>query len=151
MKRFSATSLISLGLTFLTVSLLLTAQSIGLVPDERAAVAKSRAQLCEMLAAQCSVAATRSDLRTMAASVAQVVGHAQDVTSASVVRSDGKTVCKLGPVETDWKGLPENLSTPDHVQLPVLQNGRRWGTVRVCFRAADSSGLLGGPALRLIL
>jgi diguanylate cyclase (GGDEF)-like protein/PAS domain S-box-containing protein/putative nucleotidyltransferase with HDIG domain len=151
MKRFSATSLISLGLTFLTVSLLLTAQSLGLVPDERVAVAKSRAQLCEMLAAQCSVAAARNDVRSMGVALAQVVGHAQEVTSATVVRSDGKTIHKLGSVESDWKGVPPNISTPEHVQLPILQNGRQWGVVRVCFRASQSTDVFGGPGFRFIL
>lgn len=150
-KRFSATSLISLGLTFLTVSLLLTAQSVGLVPDQRAAAAKARAQFCELLAAQCSVAASRNDARWMASGLAQIVGHNPDITSAAILRANGRSIYALGPVQKDWQGIAPNVSTPDHVQLPVLSNGKWWGTVRIAFRPAGGAGLWGNPALRLVM
>lgn len=150
MKRVSATSLISLGLTFLTVSLLLTAQSLGLLPDARAADARARARMCQGLAAQCSLAAARNDGRLMSLSLAQVVGGNADVSSASVVRSDGRTVYKVGPTEHDWTGVPPDLSTPDHVQLPLLSSGRPWGTLRICF-VSQPTGRLNDPTIRLIL
>ena len=59
MRRFSAATRIAIGITCLTLSLLLAAQGLGVIPSPTDATLKGRKELCESLAIHCSVAAQR--------------------------------------------------------------------------------------------
>ena len=50
---------VSLGLVSLVLGLLLTAQALHLVPDRDGAVVEKRVAVCEALAIECSLAASK--------------------------------------------------------------------------------------------
>ncbi len=67
MHRFSSIVRITVALTFLSITVLLCAQTIGLIPDQRVAIAQGRISLSESLAIQCSRMATDNRIGTMKA------------------------------------------------------------------------------------
>ena len=61
MKRVSTATRLSISLVALTLSVLLAAQTLGLVPDPAEAARKGRRDLSESLAIGCSLAAQQGD------------------------------------------------------------------------------------------
>ncbi len=60
MKRQTTATRLSLGLAALSISVLLAAHSLGLIPDPSRLALKGRKDLCESLAITCSAAAQRN-------------------------------------------------------------------------------------------
>ena len=140
MRKFSTIRLISLGLTMLTVTLLLAARSLGLIPDSAKAMAIARAKECETLAVQCAVAAGREDMGLIAASISQVAAHDSDITSAAFRAADGKLIYEIGPHHQQWRDLHDDSSTVNQIQVPVFKGKQRRGAVEICFKPLGGVG-----------
>ena len=84
LRRHSATIRLSTGVAALTVSVLLAAQALGLIPDAVGAKLRGRGQLCEAVAIHCSLAAQRGDLGTIQAATREMVQRDNDILSAAV-------------------------------------------------------------------
>ncbi len=82
MNRLSATIRITIGLAFLSVTVLLVAKLIGLVPDRRMAVVTGRAALAESIAVHCSLLASRHDIRAMKAGLEAILERNGDMVFA---------------------------------------------------------------------
>src|SRR4051794_4540083 len=118
MKRMSASTRLSIGITCLTMSLLLAAQGLGVIPSPTEAALKSRKSLCESLAIHCSVAAQRDDVETIKATAQAVIERDPDVMSIGLRTSDGKLVAAAGDHATNWKDADSHKSTATHVRVP---------------------------------
>src|SRR2546421_12937808 len=103
MRRLSAATRISIGLTCLTMSLLLAAQGLGVIPSPIDAVLKGRKELCEGLAIHCSLAAQRNDVETIKDTTRAVVGRNPDVLSAALRKMDGTVVVAVGDHDRHWR------------------------------------------------
>src|SRR5688572_19011888 len=84
MKRFSAATRISIGITCLTLSLLLAAQGLGVIPNANDAIIKGRKELCESLAIHCSLAAQRDDVTTIEDTAKALIERNPDVRSIAL-------------------------------------------------------------------
>src|SRR4051794_10689188 len=134
LRRHSATIRLSTGVAALTVSILLAAQALGLIPDATAARLRGRGQLCEAMAIHCSLAAQRGDLSTIRAATKEIVQRDPDIRSAAVRKPDGKLVVEAGDHAKNWKAPPgDDESTPTYVRVPVYNGDTRWGTVEIAF------------------
>src|SRR5688572_28687567 len=157
LKRHSATIRLSTGVAALTLSVLLAAHALGLIPDATAAKMRGRGQLCDAVAINCSLAAQRQDLATIQASTRELVAHDPDILSAAVRKPDGTLIVEAGDHNFHWKAPPgDDVSTPTHVRVPIFNGDARWGTVEIAFKDAEGGGgpfgmLLGNPLLRLTL
>src|SRR4051812_45323734 len=96
MKRFSAASRISVGLTCLTLSLILAAQGLGVIPNPNEATIKNRKQVCESLAIQCSLAAQRGDFKDIEAAATFIAERNPDIVSLALRKNAGETLVKIG-------------------------------------------------------
>src|SRR3954465_12267060 len=106
LRRHSATIRLSTGVAALTVSILLAAQALGLIPDAQGAKLRGRGQLCEAVAIHCSLAAQRGDLGKIQAATRELVAHAPDILSAAVRKPDGALVVEAGDHAYNWKAPP---------------------------------------------
>lgn len=152
MKRLSATARIALGLSCLTVSVLLAAQTCGLIPDHRVPVTKGRAALCEAMAINFSLLASRGDLKRIDVGLQAIVKRNRDILSAAVRRADGKYLVEVGEHATQWNQSADGRSTDSNIYVPIAAGDRRWGTVEVRFRPMTEPGLAGilqSPLFRL--
>ena len=154
MKRLSATTRLSSGVAALTLSVLLVAQALELIPSGAAAVIQGRKELCEAVAVRCSVAVQQGDVQALRQVAQQVMKQNREVLSAAVRRRDGSLVTELGDHAAHWNPPPGDSSTPTAVRIPVFDGDAQWGTLEMSFRPADGAGpngILGSPLLRLCL
>ena len=125
MTWFTPTRKVSFGLVMLTISLLLLGDLIGVVPNEDQGRLEGRKQFCESLAVQFSLAVNRAETDLIYAT-------------------------ESGDHAANWIEIPLGKSTSTHVQVPIFQGKRRWGTVEVTFRELKGTGLLLGISHSLL-
>ncbi len=143
MHRVSATIRITVGLAFLSVTILLCAQMIGLVPNREDAVLEGRASLCETIAIHCSALATRNDVRSMKSSLEVMVGRYPDMVFAGVRRPDGPFVVEVGN-RSDLRDDAVQAGSSDALMVvPITQGADSWGTVEIGFRPLIANGISG--------
>ncbi len=144
---------ISLGQTFLLVTLLLAALAMGLVPDRRQAVREGRTALAEAMAISGSALVTQADLRRLEVTLALVVERNDDLLSAGVRRSDGRSLVSIGDHEVAWVDDADDYSTTSQLKVPIWSHGQRWGQVEMRFQPLAATGFLGllqDPRVKLI-
>jgi diguanylate cyclase (GGDEF)-like protein/PAS domain S-box-containing protein len=144
MTWLKPTTTISIGLALLTVSLLLVGDLIGVVPNEDRGLVEGRKKFCESLAVQFSIALARDETALISATLATLVERDKDVVSAAIRTANGRFLAESGEHTVNWIDIPLDRSTPTHVQVPIFQGERRWGTVEVAFRDFKGTGLLLG-------
>ena len=138
----------------LTLSVLLAAQALELIPNGTAAVLQGRKELCEAVALRASVAVQQGDVQAVRKVAAEVMKNNPEVLSAAVRRRDGSLLTQLGDHASNWDAPPGDTSTPTDVRIPVFSGEQQWGTVEMCFRPLAGEGgipVLGSPLLRLCL
>ncbi len=138
--RLSPTLRITLGLVFVTLSLIMAATFFGLVPEKSKVALKARVSFVEALAVQLSAAASRTDIRLITDTLESIVDRDEDVLSAALRDKHGNIVAGSGDHETHWVPHPDGGSTATHAQVPIFQGERRWGTVEISFAQAGTSG-----------
>jgi diguanylate cyclase (GGDEF)-like protein/PAS domain S-box-containing protein len=154
MKRLSATTRLSSGVAALTLSVLLAAQALDLIPNGTAAMLQGRKELCEAVALRCSSAIQEGDVPAVRRVIAEIMVHNRDVASAAIRRSDGSIVTQFGNHAMTWVAPPGDGSTPTNVRVPVFDGDRPWGTIEMSFKppsGESAAGILGSPLLRLCL
>ena len=152
MKRVSAAVRISLGLACLTMSVLLAAQAVGLMPDETRAVLKGRRDLCEAIAIQTSLAVQKDNADEVQQAVRAMVMRNAEIQSAAVRRADGTLLAKVGEVAQTEDEATGDASTATHVHVPIFNGDDRWGTVQIVFRGSTYHWIvrvLANPMFRL--
>jgi PAS domain S-box-containing protein len=142
---------ISISLACITLSILLAARALGLVPDHRAAVIEGRRKLCEAVAVQCALAIKQGDIGSIKAAVVELVRRNPDIVGVWVRSSEGKVLTGAGQASagTDDK---DDGSSVNLLKTPIAVRGRPWGRVEVEFQPLEEWGwlnLLGGPILKL--
>jgi len=153
MKVSTATRL-SISLVALTVSVLLAAQSMGMMPDPADAALKGRTHLCESLALSCSMAAQRGNFDEVRDIAGAIMQRNADVLSVGLRRADGRLLVDTGGHAGLWKLKPQDRSTDGFIQVPIFQGEKQWGTLEFCFHPLRGHGLwgfLGHPILRLLV
>ena len=133
----------------LTVSLLLLGDLIGVVPNEDRGLLDGRKKFCESLAVQFSMAVNRGETDLIHATLDALVAREDDVVSAAIRTANGRVLAESGDHAANWVDIPLDKSTSTHVQVPVFQGKRRWGTIEVSFRDLQGSGLLLGISYSL--
>ncbi len=152
--RLSTSSRISLGLVLLTISILLAADTVGLIPSRSEMILDGRKKLCESLAVQCAVSAERDDLAAIQAVIGLVVDRDGDILSAAVRTPDGAMLVEVGDHHSAWGVQADDASPTTHVQVPVFRDGVPWWTLEIRFREIGSGWVLGSltaPFVRLVV
>jgi signal transduction histidine kinase/FixJ family two-component response regulator/HPt (histidine-containing phosphotransfer) domain-containing protein len=147
------------GLSSITVSLLLTAQVLGLVPDREGAVIAGRLTLAEVLAVQCAQAAQNHHLEEMGVAARELVQRNPDVLAVTVRLADGKLAiaegaAAEGATESDNAAPATEKSSATHMYVPISLSDRPWGTVELRFRPTTQPAwlsVLGGPTYLLFI
>ena len=131
----------AIHLALLTVSLLLLAQVVGLIPDYGSPTLIRRRVLCESLAIHCSLAAEQGDVGRVTAIAQAVADRNPEILSAAVRTVDGKIVAQWKNHAANWTLNATDRSLLHQVQVPITSGKEAWGTVEVCFRPL---GVFGG-------
>jgi diguanylate cyclase (GGDEF)-like protein/putative nucleotidyltransferase with HDIG domain len=143
MNRASATIRLTIGLVSLTTMVVLAAITLGFVPDRQGAEINGRVQLCETIAINCSLFASRGDTARMEASLRAIVERNVQVLSAGLRRDDGHLLVEVGDHASQWPVLKDGRCTDSAIVVPITANSRPWGNVEVRFHPLIDSGLKG--------
>lgn len=143
MKKISATVRIVISLVCLSVSSLLIAGTIGLLPDAKVEVMKGRLRLCETLAQSFALAANQTNIQTMENYFCSVAERNPEVESIGLRRSDGSILLEVGEHSAQWLPIDSLESTPTQVVVPVNAGDEVWGAIEVKFQAPTGPSLLG--------
>lgn len=125
---------LSFGLTFVALGALMSAATLGFLPDRPGAIVDGRVALSEALAIACSAAAQEGAEAAIPATVAALVARNPDLISAGIRDTDGRLIASDPGHEEAWGAGPGDLSTPTHMMVPVSLGDRPWGTVELRFR-----------------
>ena len=150
MHRISSTVRITLGLSCLSVAILLAAQMIGLIPDRRSAVVAGRASLSESVAIHCSMLAEKGQMAAMHAELKTVLDCNPDVIYAAVRRSHGAHIIEVKDPTYDIQTRPGETNE-SYMAVPLTANRRPWGTVEIGFQPLEQTGFVGLLTNRLLL
>lgn len=127
------TTRVSLGLMLLTISILLTSELIGVMPDPTAATLDARKKLCESLAVQFSSVTNNNARVSYKNTLAALVERNEDVLSAGMRTSQGYLIIEAGDHDAHWMNTDSEKSDANNVQVPIYKNSQRWATVEVRF------------------
>jgi len=154
MRPLSAKTHIALGQTVLTVTLLLLAIVVGLVPDPRTPVLQGRAALSEAIAVNASDLVARGRLRDLEDSLRFVGQRNPTLRSIAVRRSDGIALASVGEHDRHWRPEVDGDPTGAQLTVPIWEGLRRWGQLEVRFEPLTPPGWVGyaqSPRLHLVL
>src|SRR5207237_9698583 len=96
MKRLSTLTRLSSSLACLTISILLAAQALGLLPDPLRSALQSRKELCEQVAIYCSASVQEGNVRTLPGVLAACRARNQSIRSIALRQSDGQITAVAG-------------------------------------------------------
>src|SRR5438045_7655782 len=116
MRRLLTPTLqISLGLLSLTLSLILIAYSLGLIPSEDRLALELRAKISENLAIQLASLAGRNDAAAIKDTIASVLSRNNEVVSIAIRGADGKVLVESENHTSQWKEPADGASTATHI------------------------------------
>ncbi len=151
MNRISVTGRITFCLFCLLVSAILTADIFKLFPDVVEVRRADRARLCETLAINCSLLASQGDFRSIRANLEAVVQRHSEIRSASLRDNNQSLLAQAGETIVGPRAEEANRSAAGQVFVPIIANGKPWGTIEVRFTPLRQPGWIGflqSPFLR---
>lgn len=140
MKRITISFRIAICLALLSLCGVLIARVSGLYPDSHKIRLQGRIALCESLAINCSMLASRGDFPGIERNLKAFVLRNEDVRSAALRRGDGEIVTQVGNHAVHWTGTGNGKSTDAHIYVPITTDRRHWGNVEVAFLQLSSAG-----------
>ncbi len=142
MPRFSPLSAISLGLVFMTISLVLMGDVlVGLMPGHTRQVFQYRRTVSEALAVQYSLLASHDDFNTIKGAMRELVSRNHDLPSMALLDNNGKPLATIGEHRKHWIQPADDQSTIDHIQVPIYNGDTPWGTLQLAFAPVEAAGL----------
>ncbi len=154
LRNLSTRSYVSIGLSFILVTILLVAMLLGFVPDRDGAIRHSRATIAETIAANGSAAINQADTDRLRTTLRLAVDRNDDLLSAGVRRGDGTLAVSVGDHDRHWQGTEGDVSTSGNVSVPIWSDGSRWGRIELRFvplLPGGVFGVLGDQRLHLML
>jgi diguanylate cyclase (GGDEF)-like protein/PAS domain S-box-containing protein/putative nucleotidyltransferase with HDIG domain len=150
MKRVRISIQIAISLAILSITVVLVAKALGLVPDGRRAALDARIAVCENLAVTSSLLATRQQWDALNLCLHELKTRNADVVSAGLRRQDGRLVVQAGEHDETWRDTPDRRSTDTAIYVPILQGKTRWGSLEVAFQPLTGTGWGGWLDMRLL-
>ncbi len=144
---------ITLGMASIVISVMLLASMLGIIPDYRGAVIKSRGHLSEAIAvAGCQSIATGQS-QQIASLLTFVVERNDDVISAGLTQLETGERTAIGPHR--WSNSEQGGSQNDFtILIPLRTPNGAWGNIEICFQPMQGSGPMGwirGPRIQMLL
>ena len=155
MSRINPLIRITLGLVSVTLILVLAGDYVlQLTRDQSGVDFRQREKIGKTLALQFSPLAEINDTETIGKAMEALVERNRDVMSTALRGSDGKVITAAGAHEQYWKSPGAGVTTVTHADVPLMVDGREWGTVEVSF-ASGRGGLIPflptDPLIRFLL
>ena len=145
---------LSIGLSLLTVSLLLVADFLGFIPNQKHAEFTARKAISESLAVQVSADVVQGKMDSVTAMMHSLQERNESILSVGLRTIDNRLISSAGEHIRHWRPLDKGLSTVTHIQVPIHNNSGRWGTLEVSFKPLGGNFPVfigGGSIITIIL
>ncbi len=143
MVRISTISRLAWGLSSITISVVLAAGVLGLIPDRNRAVMEGRSRLCETTAIAFTLLAGEEDYDHIRLGLEAIVSRNPELLTAAVRRTDGQIIARAGDHEHQWQKAHATDLPGSHMYVPIAFNGEPWGVLEVCFEPLSPGGWMG--------
>lgn len=130
--KISSIGRINFTIVAVCLMAILFAQMVGLLPDERALTATSRARLCESVTASVSYAVSRHDLRTAGKQLEGFAKQHEDLVSVGLRRFGGDLVVEVGDHRNGWEEALRDKSDGAYV-VEIANREASWGQLEFQF------------------
>ena len=154
MKRLNVKYRVVLGLVGLTVSLVMLASLLGIVPDRASAVREGRAALAEAIAVHGTSVVMSTDAQRLATDFKLLTDRNPDLLSLALRRQDGWVLVATEDHADNWQEMSGEYSKDAQVVVPIWAGERKWGQLELRFKALEEGGLRGviqNPMVRIAL
>lgn len=132
-KRTSTKFRIAIGLCSITVTLMIIANFIGLLPNEQKLEIEKRAELAQIVATNATLLITQSEIRRMETLLKNIMDRQSDLVFATIETAEGKTLSRVGEAD-------DNLQA---IAVPVWEGENKWGEVKLFYTPMQVNGLQG--------
>lgn len=143
MNRIRPSFKLAIVLAWLSLTGVMAAQWLGVLPDVHSRVLAQRIALCENLAVNCSLFLATERQDAIEISLEEMRRRGVDVISAAVRRADGEPFAMAGDHEAAWLLKPQSGSTENQIRVPLLTGRRHWGELEVAFRPIQPTWFFG--------
>jgi PAS domain S-box-containing protein len=154
MRRLNVKHRIVLGLVGLTVSLVMLAFMLGVVPNRASAVREGRAALAEAVAVHSTAAVMSGNVQQLEADFKLLADRNADLLSLALRRQDGKILVTTEGHAYHWRDMGGEYSKDTQVQVPIWAGERKWGQLELRFKALNEGGIMGvfqNPLVRTLM
>jgi diguanylate cyclase (GGDEF)-like protein/PAS domain S-box-containing protein len=131
---------LSIGLSLLTVSLLLVADFLGFIPNSKLAEFNARKAIAESLAVQVSADVMKGDIGSVTLLMRSLQQQNQSINSLGLRTIDKQLISSAGDHLNHWQSSDEGASTIANVQVPIHGRNGRWGALEVSFKPINGDG-----------
>ncbi len=144
MSGISSLARIVMGLACLTISGLLVAGLLGLIPDPADSIRKSRAAFCETAAISFTTLAPHMDISQIQAALKEISSRQTDLNSLAIRRTSGEMIVEIGQHADSWQTTPDRALESFEFLVPIATSGQKWGQLEARFQDEHYS-VLGIP------
>ena len=152
MRRLSTRVHLSIGLAVLTVSVLLAAGFLGLIPDAEDLTRQHRAALAESIAINVSAMLDEARAEELTDILEFLRSRNPSMESMGIRANSGELIVDIQDHGRLWSPGNHLVSTDSEVLVPIWREGQHWGAVEIRFkplRPPGWTGYLYDPSLRL--
>jgi len=129
---------ITVGLLFLTISLLLVGDLLGIVPNQEQSELDARKAIAESLAIQVSSEIGNNNTNKAMKLLDVVVRRNKNIYSMGLRATSGEILIQSDKHEKYWVSREDDKSTPSHMKVPIYGEKGRWGILEISFEKLDS-------------
>ncbi len=143
MKRLTAASRITIGLVCSMLGILLSANFLGILPDQDQLIVQSRIQLAEMTAMNVSILVSEKRFSSLDALLPSIVERHPQLKSIGVRDASGELHAASTGHPSDRPDDSAKGQSDQFMAVPLsAPEVARWGQVEFCFHPLRSAGLL---------
>ena len=154
MRRLNVKDRVVIGLVGLTVSLIMLAFLLGIVPDRESAVRDGRTVLAEAIAVHSTSAVLTTGIQRLETDFKLMADRNPDLLSLALRRKDGGALVATADHADNWQDMSDEYSKDTQVLVPIWAGEHKWGQLELRFKALNDGGLKGmiqNPILRIML
>ncbi len=154
MRRLNAKHRVVLGLVGLTVSIVMLAFILDVVPDRTSAVREGRAALAETIALHSTVAVMSNKVQHLEADFKLLVDRNADLLSLALRHQNGQILAATEDHADHWQDMVGEYSKDTQVQVPIWAGEHKWGQLELRFKVHNEGGISGvfqNPIVRTLV
>ena len=152
MRRLSVKFRVVSGMVGLTVSIVILAMYLNIIPDRIGAVRDGRISLAESIAVHCTALVMGGQTPRLENDLNLLAERNPDLLSFALRRLDGRMLVTAGDHDNHWQPLEGEYSTENQILVPISDGEKRWGQLELRFTPMREEGLMGvlqTPAVKI--